>query len=146
MSESARKSRIWPVILVGVVYFGVGYGFAALDPSIPDQRRFMWRLAAWIVSAAAFFSHVGYVHFRLGGSSAVTARQTALAVALGAFLLAVAATVHATVVAPRAQYWRFLIALAVWPIITAVPAFLVAFAAAATVARLSTRRPVNAHR
>jgi hypothetical protein len=146
MSESARISRIWPVILVGVVYFGVGYGSAALDPSIPDQRRFMWRLAAWIVSAAVFFSHVGYAHFRSDGASAVTARQTALAVALGAFLLAVAATVHATVVAPRAQYWRFLIALAVWPTITAVPAFLVAFAAVATLARFSTRRPVNAHR
>ena len=134
------------MILVAVAYFGVGYGSAALDPSIPDQRRFMWRLAAWIVSAAVFLSHIGYAHFRLGGSSAHTARQTALAVALGAFLLAVAATVHATVVAPRAPYWRFLIALAVWPIITAVPAFLVAFAAAATLARLSTRRPVNAHR
>src|SRR5215471_21696639 len=96
------------MILVGVVYFVVGYGSAALDPSIPDQRRFMWRLAAWIVSAAVFLSHVGYVHFRLGGSSAVTARKTALAVALGAFLLAVAATVHAAVVTPHAPYWRFL--------------------------------------
>jgi hypothetical protein len=133
-------------MLVGVVYFGVGYGSAALDSSIPDQGRFMWRLAAWIVSAAVFWSHVGYVHFRLGGSSAVTARQTALAVALGAFLLAVAATVHAAVVAPRVAFWRFLIALAVWPIITAVPAFLVAFATAATLARLSTRRPLNAQR
>ena len=134
------------MILVGVVYFVVGYGSAALDPSIPDQRRFMWRLAAWIISAAVFLSHTGYEHYRLGGSSGVTARQPALAVALGAFLLAVAAAVHAAIDASRAPYWRFLIALVAWPIITAVPAFLVAFAAAATLARLSTRRRVNARR
>ena len=63
-----------------------------------------------------------------------------MAVALGAFLLAVAATVHAMMVPSHAPYWRFLVALVVWPIVTALPAFLVALAVAALLARLPTKR------
>ena len=63
-----------------------------------------------------------------------------MAVALGAFLLAVAATVHAMMVSSHAPYWRFLVALVVWPIVTALPAFLVALAVAALLARLPTKR------
>ena len=127
-------------ILVGVVYFVVGYGSAALDPSVPDRARFLWRLAAWVASAVVFAAHIGYEHFRLSNPPGATARHAAMAAALGAFLLAVAATVHKSIVVSHAPYWRFLLALVVWPIVTAVPAFLVAFLAGAVLARLPTKR------
>jgi hypothetical protein len=139
MNASGRKFCVGAVILVGIAYFVVGFVFAALaNPSVSDQVR-VWRLAAWVVSAAVFAAHIGYEHFRLGNSPRATALHAAVAVAVGAFLLAVAATAHASVVVSHAPYWRFLLALVVWPIITALPAFLVAFVAGAMLARLPRR-------
>ncbi len=65
MDASSRKPWVRAAILAGVVYVVVGYGSAALDPSVPDRARFVWRLAAWAVSAAVFAAHIGYEHFRL---------------------------------------------------------------------------------
>src|SRR5262249_56395845 len=89
MSTTARTSWIGEVIVVGAIYFVIGYGSAALDPAIPDQRRFMWRLTAWIASVAVMSTHIAYEHVRRGDSTAVAARHTALAVALGGVFLAV---------------------------------------------------------
>jgi hypothetical protein len=139
MDASSRKPWVRAAIVAGVVYFVVGYGSAALDPSVSDRARFVWRLAAWAVSAAVFAAHIGYERYRLGDSPREIAMHAAAAVALGAFLLAAAATVHAATVASHAPYWRFLLALALWPIITALPAFLVARVAGAVLARLSRR-------
>ena len=139
MDASGRKLCVGAVIVVGVAYFVVGFGFAALtNPSVPDQVR-AWRLAAWAVSAAVFAAHIGYEHFRLGNPPRATALHAAAAVAVGAFLLAVAATVHASLVASHAPYWRFLLALVVWPLVTALPAFLVALVAGALLAHLPRR-------
>lgn len=131
------------MILIGVLYFLVGFGSASLDPLVSDHLRFIWRLAAWIACAAVFAVHIRYEHFRLGNSLGATALHTALAVALGAFLLASAATVHAGIATSHAPYWRFLVALVAWPIITAVPAFLVALAVAAVLAHLPAKRLVE---
>ena len=144
MNASGRKSWIRAVILAGLVYCVVGIVFAALaNPSPSDQVRFLWRLGAWVASAAVFAAHIGYERFRLSNSPRTTALHAALAVALGAFLLAVTATVHAMTVASHAPYWRFLLALLVWPIITAVPAFLVVLAVNAVLARLPKKRPAE---
>ena len=64
-----------------------------------------------------------------------------MAVALGAFLLAVNATMHAAMVPSHAPYRRYSLALVVWPIVTAVPAFLVALALAALLTRFPKKRP-----
>jgi hypothetical protein len=122
------------------VYFVVGFGSAALDPSVSAQMRFIWRLSAWVASGAVFAVHIGFEHFRLGNSPTATALHASTAVAIGAFLLALAATVHKVVVASHAPYSRFLLALVVWPIVTALPAFLVALAVAAVLTRLPTKR------
>ena len=135
MAESARKSWIRTALLIGVVYFLIGRGFA-----LPDDHLHLWRLAAWLASAAVAAAHIGYEHFRLNYSPRATALHAAMAVALGAFLLAVAATVHAVMVPAHAPYWQYLLALVLWPIFTAVPASLVALAAAAMLARLPTKR------
>lgn len=134
MNASGHKSWLRAALLIGVVYFLVGRGF-----TLPADNVHAWRLAAWFVSAAVYAAHIGYEHFRLRNSPRVTALHAAMAVAFGGFLLAVAATVNAMMVPSHAPYWRYLLALVLWPIFTALPAFLVALAIAAVLAHLSTK-------
>jgi len=139
MDTSDRKRWLRTAILVGVLYFVIGFVFSALDRSAPDQLRFMWRLGAWVASAVMYAAHISYEHFRLNSSPRVTALHAAMAAAAGAFLLAVAATVHKSMVVSQAPYWRYLIALVAWPALIAIPAFVVALIAAAALA-LKRRR------
>ena len=89
----------------------------------------MWRWAAWVISAAVYAVHIAYEHFRVGNSPRVTALHTALAVAVGAFGLAVAANFHEVWAA--SGYRRSLaLALVAWPALTALPAFIVALVTA----------------
>jgi len=89
----------------------------------------MWRLAAWMASAAVYAAHIGYEHYRLDNSPRSTALHAALAVALGGFGLAVSASLHSR--------HPLVLALALWPIITGLPAFLVALAVGAVLARFA---------
>lgn len=92
---------------------------------------------------AVFAAHLGYVHIRLGHSPHAIAVHAAAAVALGAFLLAAAATTRAARVPSHAPYWRYLLAPVLWPAITAPPAFLVALGVGAVWARLPRRAWTN---
>src|SRR5947199_208288 len=101
-------------------------------------RRWRWASgygpsACGRVSAGA--AQIGYEHYRLGASPRGTALHAAGAVALGAFGLALAANIHWLFAATHGQQSP-LIALVAWPVITAVPAFLMALAVAAVLARL----------
>ena len=119
-------------LIVAVLYLVAGIGFAALAKSAAsDQSRVAWRLAAWVLSAAAFAAHIGYEHFRLRSSPRTTALHASLAVGLGAFGLAAAASLHGQ----RVHQHFPAVALAIWPVMTALPAFLVALAAAAVLTR-----------
>jgi hypothetical protein len=138
MDAAGFKPWIRTVILVGVLYFVVGFVFA-----LPSGHVRGWRLAAWFVSGALYAAHLWYEHFRLSNSSRAKASHAAMAGALGAFLLAVAATVHASIVPSHAPYWLFLIALVAWPVFTAVPAFLVALVFGAVLDRLPAKRLVG---
>ena len=82
----------------------------------------------------AFAAHIAYEHFRLRYSSLFVALHTALAVAIGAILLALAGMINSLWTrSPLRPIW--LLALVLWPAITAVPAFFVALAASAILAR-----------
>jgi len=124
------------MILVGVAYGVIGIVFAALADA--DHVR-LWRLAAWVVSAALYAAHIGYEHYGLDSAPRATALHVAGAAALGAFALAVAANVHSLFAATPGPQSRLLLAFAAFPVITAPPAFLVALAVAAALARLSRR-------
>jgi hypothetical protein len=100
--------------------------------------RVTWRLAAWLVCAAAFAAHLGYEHFRLRNSPPRAALHVAVAVALGAFALAVWVIVHGQWSASSHQSPLAPLALVVFPAVTGVPAFVVARLALALLAR--TRR------
>jgi hypothetical protein len=117
MTATTRLSWLLLVILAGA-----SYGFIGIVFALPSNHARAWRLAAWGASGLVYAAHIGYEQYRLGNSVVVTAMRVAMAVALGAFLLAVGATVHSALVPSQVPQWRFLIALIIWPVITAVPA------------------------
>ena len=128
------------MLLFGVVYLVVGVGFP--NPPASNQMQFMWRLAAWMICAAAFAIHIGLEHVRFRNPPARTALHAALSVALGALGLAAAANVHARTAGSGNKHLLAL-ALVIWPIMTGVPAFLVALAAAAGLGRVRARRSLG---
>lgn len=129
--RASRWARV--VLLVGVVYLVAGLLFGALAGTAGSQQlRVTWRLAAWATSAGAFASHIWYEQVRLRHSPSTTAFYAALAVAIGAFGLAVSAGIHAMKVHRHFPAS----ALVAWPIVTALPAFVVAFVAAAVISSL----------
>src|SRR5213594_3910696 len=105
--DAGRPPWMRAALLVGVVYFVAGVTFAALAGRAESHRMVVtWRLAAWVISAAAFALHIGYEHVRGRSSARTAAWRAALALA-------------------------HVLSLILWPVMTALPAFLVAWAAAA---------------
>jgi hypothetical protein len=130
MDTPHRQAWVPTALLVGVVYFLIGKVFA-----LPADHAHAWRLAAWLVSGVAYAAQIAYEHFRLRSSERVTAVHAAIAVAIGAFALALAGMIH-SMSAGSSIRPAWLLALVLWPAFTAIPAFLVALMAAAVLARL----------
>ncbi len=116
-----------------MVYLVVGVAFP--NPPASNENQFLWRLAAWLICAVAFAIHIGLEHFVLRSSARGTALHVSLAVALGAFGLAVAANLHAQATG-TGNHRLLAAALVIWPIMTAVPAFVVALVVAAGLTRM----------
>ena len=122
LSELPRRSWVRAAVLLGVGYALVGIVFA-----VPVTHAQVWRLAAWMVSAFGYAGHVAYERFLLRNSPGSAALHVACAVALGAFGLAVGANIHSLSVGSPPQHRQLLLlSLGIWPIMTALPAFLVA--------------------
>jgi hypothetical protein len=128
-------------LLAGTLYVIIGVGFAPL--SVPSV--FFWRLAAWILSAFVYAAHIGYEHFRMFCPPRSTALHVALGAAVGGFGLAAAAIVH-SMVTGTGNLGLLRIALVIWPLITGVPAFLVALVLTVLLARLPLCRAGHAGR
>ena len=123
MPESPPQSWAGVAVLIGLAYAAIGIAFA-----LPATHAQAWRLAAWGISAFAYAAHIGYERFRLHHPPGTAALHVALAVALGSFGLAVGANIHALSVGSSARHRLLLrLSLAIWPAITALPAFVVAF-------------------
>ncbi len=109
------------------VLLGLGYALVGIAFAVPATHVQVWRLAAWVVSAMGYAAQIGYERFRLRNSPGPAAWHVALAVALGAFGLAVGANIHAQSVGATSQLRHLLLlSLGIWPLVTAIPAFLVA--------------------
>ncbi|HMG74283.1 MAG TPA: hypothetical protein VK582_12345 [Pyrinomonadaceae bacterium] len=122
------------VVLFGAAYFVFGVAFAAFARwSATNSMHEIWNRLGFLASAIVFALHIGYEHFRLRNSPLITASHVSMAVALGAFALAVSANVHGYRVG-SSNMRLVAFALVVWPAITAVPAFVVALVAAAGLA------------
>lgn len=137
MGESPRRTWVRAVVLLGVGYALVGMVFA-----VPTSHVRAWRLAAWAVSAVGYAAHIVYERFRLRSSPGSAALHVALAAALGAFGLAVGANIHSLSAGSANRHRQLLLlSLAIWPVITALPAFLVALGANVVLRRALERAP-----
>ncbi|HEV8241566.1 MAG TPA: hypothetical protein VGS57_19545 [Thermoanaerobaculia bacterium] len=85
--------------------------------------------SGWLACAGAFALHIAYEHAKLRSLPIRAALHVAAAVAAGAFVLAIWVTSHTF--AP--------LALLLFPLITAVPAFLVAFTVLVLLSRARRR-------
>jgi hypothetical protein len=142
MGESNSRSWVETAVLIGAVYLAIGLAFTALSGAAASRSWFYtWRFGAWVVSGAAYAAHIAYEHFRFRRPPAVTAFHAATAVAFGGFGLAAAATAHALAAPARPpNLWRYALALVLWPLFTAVPAYAVAIAGTSVLAWFQ-RRP-----
>jgi len=130
LDASPRQAWVRAALVLGVVYFLIGRVF-----TLPADHVRVWRLAAWMVSGGVYAAHIGYEHFRLRNSPRLTALHVAVAVAIGAFALAVAGMIHSLSTASTIRP-AWLLALVLWPAFTAVPAFIGALVAGAVLSRL----------
>jgi len=130
------RTRSWILIsvCVGLFYALVGILFA-----LPTTHAKAWRWAAWVVSGLVYGGHIVYERIRLGSAPVVAAWHVALGAAVGAFGLAVGANVHSLLVESTSEQHRLLLlSLVLFPVLTAVPAFVVAFVAAVALGRMRT--------
>jgi hypothetical protein len=132
-----RPIRIRIVLLASAAYIVVGIATAALAgmASSPSGVK-AWRLAAWLLSLAIFGVQFAIERRRRLGRVNV-ALSVALAVAIGAFVLAV--------LGPLRSHWGdpsrlklALLSLVAWPVLTGIPAFLVALIAGFILDRVTT--------
>lgn len=131
MDDADRQRWLSTAILAGVLYLAVGTASAALaGAAASSQMRSFWRLSAFGISAVVFAAHLAHEHFRRRNTVLPAAWHVSQAVACGAFGLALVANIH-DLGSASGYRPRMLIALVAWPLLTAVPAFVVAIVAAA---------------
>jgi hypothetical protein len=135
MHLPARHQWLRPMLLAAAMYAVVGIVTAYLARSAPSlQMRTTWRLTAWLLSLVTFLGHIAYEQVRLRSPVRITAARSAAAVALGAFALAIAGPVRSHWGA--ADFWRTAaLSLPLWPVLTGVPAFVVALVAGSILRR-----------
>ncbi len=116
-----RSRWMLGVLLAGLLYLVIGIGTADLARLSGGA----WRLVAWATSAVVFLAHIAYERTRLRSATMTSALHAALAVALGAFGLALAATLRA---AATGNYrGAFALALVAWPAMTGIVSFVAAW-------------------
>ncbi len=131
MDTMRGQAWVRAALLVGFVYFLIGRLF-----SLPTEHAQAWRLAAWAVSAVVYVAQIAFEHFTLRSPPRSTAMHVALAAAFGAFALALGAMAHTVSIGTTLRpVW--LLAIVIWPVGTAIPAFLIAWVIATVLARLS---------
>jgi len=119
------------MVLLGVLYVVIGLAFSAFARwAASNSMRENWNRLAFVACGIVLAIHIAYEHFRLRNSPRITAWHASLAVAVGALGLALSANIH-DLWSPAGYRPRMLIALVAWPLLTAVPAFIVALVVAA---------------
>src|SRR5437764_14885470 len=97
----------WLILIVA----GGCYGFVGIVFALPTANARVWRLAAWAVSAVIYVGHMVYERHWIRSRPLPSAVHVALGVAIGGFVLAVGANVHAAINPVHAPYWRYWLAL-----------------------------------
>ena len=139
LKEPRGRRWLWTILIIGAIYCidGIVFGkFAGWSKS--PVMVFIWRLAAWLTCGSLFAAHIWYEYFRYSDSPLKTALYTSSAAAVGAFGLAVAANIHAQFVTSANQLLLAL-SLIIWPILTAVPAFIIVFVLTSIIQHIHNR-------
>jgi len=129
MDAPDRQPWVRVAVLLGLAYFVINFAFGTFA-GWSAAHSITWNRLAFLSCAVAFAVHIGYEHFRLRNSPRRTASHVSIAVAQGAFALALAGNIH-DLGSASGYRPRMLIALVAWPFLTAVPAFIVALLMAA---------------
>ena len=130
VSASNRQPWLRLAVALGAAYAAVGLFFA-----LPGGHIKAWRWAAWLVSAGFYASHIWRERFTFRTPPFPAALHVASAAAIGAFGLAVAANIHSLRLHSDSHHQQLMvISLGLWPAITGIPAFLIAWAASAILA------------
>lgn len=124
------------VLVFAAVYAVVGVVSADLAGSAASP--FFWRRLAWLLSAAAFATHISIEHFRQRTSARTTAMRVSLAAALGACGLAAWANIRWWI-ATSSYRGSMLLSIVLWPLLVLIPAFVVALIGAIVLDRLYRR-------
>jgi hypothetical protein len=125
------------VMLAGTAYLLAGVVFGELAGRATSmQERVGWRWAAWALSAIVFGAHIAYGQLTLHTRPRRTAYHAALGAAIGAFGLAAMANIRSLSVSPDKHSILLLLSLVIWPVFTALPAFVVALVPAFLLQRL----------
>jgi hypothetical protein len=128
-------------IIVGVLYFAITVTTGAVAALVEsDRAQFLWRLSAFIFCGLVFLGHIAFEQFRVHSTPKATACHTSIAVAIGALALAISANMNDLFFASGYR-WRMLLALVLWPILTAVPAFVSALILATGSRKLIPGKP-----
>ena len=138
---SERRDR-WLVraLAAGILYLAAGIVFgnaAGTAGSIP--LRTAWRTAAFLCSGVVYVVHLA-VEWK-SRRAVASSLHVAAGVAIGAFALAASANIHSLSVA-SANKTLLRTSLLIWPLMTGLPAFVVALAATTLGSRLM-RRPLK---
>lgn len=136
MTTGQRKAVT--ILLAGAAYVLIGIGTSMLAAGVTSSGGGKaWRLAAWLLSLVIFFVHFATERDREPRRVRVAAR-VALAVAIGAFGVAA--------LGPLRMHWAdaarlklVLLSLVAWPVLTGVPAFVVALLGGVVLDRLAAR-------
>jgi hypothetical protein len=139
MPRHMRTIRIWMLIGASAGYIAAGSGTAILAGAVASPAAVKaWRWSAWLLSLLIFGLHfAGERRFRTRPMSGAV--YLACAVALGATGVAALGPLRAHWAEP-ARGRLVLLSIVTWPLLTGVPAFVVAWSARLLLAR-ATRTP-----
>ncbi|HKI93835.1 MAG TPA: hypothetical protein VJ992_00960 [Gemmatimonadales bacterium] len=139
MPTSAPRSWLRISLVVALVYVIVGLVTIALARVAPGRGLlFAIRLASWTVSAIVFVVHIAH-ESRFRAPAATTAVHAAAAVAIATETLALIATLRLALAGSVRP--AMIAALVVWPLLTGVVSFLVAWALAIILGRVYASAP-----
>ena len=136
-----NSSAVVRVLLTGLAYFVIGEAFIFLAGAVTGPARIAFRLAAWLISAAIFASHVRYEYARMNNPPGTTAWRAAAAVAFGAFCVALVAYTRSIVASPE-HHSSMVATIIAWPLLAGIPAFLVALVATVIAGKFAKRLSV----
>ena len=140
-----RQIRAWTLLIPSVAYVLIGVGTAALAGMATSPGAVKgWRLAAWLLSLGVFGMHLASERRRHHRALAVATR-VALGVALGALGLAAFGPVRSHWGEPS-RLKLIVLSLVAWPLLTGLPAFVVALIGGRLLDYMRARAQVSASR